>query len=99
MEDQIQQARDIYDEAVLNFKPKAVVMMLSGGDDSMACYHVAKEAGINFNFVIHGNTRTGIKETTDFVVSEMGRMNERLLIADAGDAYVNYEGRVVIGRS
>jgi 3'-phosphoadenosine 5'-phosphosulfate sulfotransferase (PAPS reductase)/FAD synthetase len=54
---------------------------------------VAKELGIKFDAVIFGNTRTGINDTTDFVIQEVGRNNDRLIIADAGDSYVKYVTR------
>lgn len=83
-------SREIYAKALLDFKPKAVVLMFSGGDDSLTTYHVAKELGIKFDYVIHGNTRTGIEETSQFAANEVERMGDRYLVADAGDAYVNY---------
>lgn len=90
MNDLILYSKEVFDKAVLDFKPKAVVMMLSGGDDSMAAYHVAKELGINFDLVIHGNTRTGIKETTEFAIKEVERNNDKMVIADAGSSYEDY---------
>ena len=46
VEDKIKESKDIYDKAVADFKPKAIVLMFSGGDDSLTTYHVAKELGI-----------------------------------------------------
>lgn len=86
----MEKSREIYDKAVADYKPMAIVMMFSGGDDSLACYHVAKSIGIKFDFVIHGNTRTGISDTTDFAIQEADRLGDKLLIADAGNSYVNY---------
>ncbi len=90
MHDLIRQSKEIYDKAVKDYKPKAIVLMFSGGDDSMATYHVCNELGIKFDYVIHGHTRTGVQETFDFVKKEVDRNNDKLLIADAGDSYVNY---------
>lgn len=90
MEDLIKDSREIVDKAILDFKPQAIVMMFSGGDDSLTAYHVAKELGIKLDFVIHGNTRTGIKNTTDFAINEAERNKDKLLIADAGDTYEKY---------
>lgn len=81
-------SKEIYDRAIVDFKPKAIVLMLSGGDDSMTTKYVAKELGIKFDFVIHGNTRTGIPETTDFVRKESE--NDNYLEADAGSSYIDY---------
>lgn len=83
-------SKEIYDKAMADYKPKAKVLMLSGGDDSLTSYHVARELGIKFDFVIHGNTRTGIPEATDFARSEVSRLGDNYLEADAGDSYINY---------
>lgn len=64
----LESSREIIERAIKDFKPKAIVIMLSGGDDSMAVYNVVRELGIKYDFVIHGVTGTGIKETQDFVV-------------------------------
>jgi len=63
---------------------------LSGGDDSTTAYHVAKQLGVKFDSVIHGRTGTGIKETTDFAIKQVEDNNDRLIIADSGDAYEKY---------
>lgn len=84
------ESKEIFDKAVADFKPHVTVLMFSGGDDSLTTYHVSRELGIKFDFVIHGNTRTGIKETTDFVIRETERNGDKLLLADAGDAYERY---------
>jgi 3'-phosphoadenosine 5'-phosphosulfate sulfotransferase (PAPS reductase)/FAD synthetase len=83
-------SKEIFDKAVLEYKPKAIVMMFSGGDDSLTAYHVAKEIGIKFDFVIHGNTRTGIEETTLFARKKVEEMGDRYIEADAGSSYVDY---------
>ncbi len=83
-------SREIVQKAIIDFKPKAIVMMFSGGDDSLTAYHVAKELSVKIDYVIHGNTRTGIQETTKFSIREVDRIGDKLLIADAGEAYVNY---------
>lgn len=81
-------SKEIYERAISEFNPAATVLMLSGGDDSLTVYHVAKELGIKIDFVIHGNTRTGIQETTDFARKIAEKDN--YLEADAGDSYINY---------
>jgi len=83
-------SKQIIDFAISEYKPKAIVMMVSGGDDSITAYNVAKQLGIKIDFVIHGNTRTGIEQTTDFTIKAVEQMNDRLLIADAGNAYEKY---------
>lgn len=81
---------EIYKKAIIDFEPEAVVLMFSGGDDSLTTYQVAKELGIKFDYVIHGNTRTGIQETTDFARKKVEEMKDNYLEADAGQSYVNY---------
>lgn len=90
MEDLIQSSRDIYLTAIELYKPKAIVMMLSGGDDSMAAYHVARQIGVKFDAVIHGNTRTGIADTTEFVRKQVERNGDVYIEADAGTSYEDY---------
>lgn len=80
----------IVQKAIADFKPKAIVMMLSGGDDSTTAYAVARELGVKFDAVIHGNTRTGIKDTSIFAARQVDKYRDHLIIADAGDAYENY---------
>jgi 3''-phosphoadenosine 5''-phosphosulfate sulfotransferase (PAPS reductase)/FAD synthetase and related enzymes len=83
-------SKEIYDKAVADFKPKATVLMFSGGDDSLTAYEVGRELGIKFDFVIHGNTRTGIEETTLFARETVEKMGDRYIEADAGDSYIDY---------
>lgn len=90
MDELIIGSKEIYEKAIADFKPKAMVLMFSGGDDSLTTYHVAKELGIKFDFVIHGNTRTGIEETTEFARKKVEQMGDRYLEADAKDAYEKY---------
>jgi|HubBroStandDraft_4_1064222.scaffolds.fasta_scaffold165064_3 3'-phosphoadenosine 5'-phosphosulfate sulfotransferase (PAPS reductase)/FAD synthetase len=93
MEHLLKQSKEIYDKAVADFKPMATVMMFSGGDDSLTTYHVARELDIKFDFVIHGNTRTGIPETTEFARKTTLDLKDRYLEADAGDSYLKYLNR------
>lgn len=68
IEDKLEASLNIYKEAVRLYKPKATIVMFSGGDDSLTTLYAAKELGIPFDYIIHGNTGTGIKETHDFVL-------------------------------
>jgi 3'-phosphoadenosine 5'-phosphosulfate sulfotransferase (PAPS reductase)/FAD synthetase len=88
--DLLESSKEIFQKALKDFQPKAIVMMLSGGDDSTTTYAVARELGIKFDAVIHGNTRTGIKETTEFAARQVEQQGDNLIIADAGDAYEKY---------
>lgn len=77
-------------KAVGEYKPFAIIMMFSGGDDSLATYNILKEIGVKPDFVIHGRTGTGLTETTKFAVSQIEKNKDKLLLADAGNAYENY---------
>lgn len=90
MNDQLKQSLEIYNEAMITFKPFAVIAMVSGGDDSMLLKYVLKELGIEVDFVMHGVTGTGIAETTDFVRQVVANSGDRYLEANAGDAYLKY---------
>lgn len=83
-------SKEIMDRAIQEFKPKAMVLMLSGGDDSLTAFAVAKELGYKFDMVVHGNTRTGIEQTTNFVVKFTADQKQKLIIADAGTSYEDY---------
>ncbi|WP_162918495.1 phosphoadenosine phosphosulfate reductase domain-containing protein [Taklimakanibacter deserti] len=63
--------------------------MVSGGKDSAASHQVARELGVKIDAVIHGNTRCGIPETSQFVRDTYGAMGE-FIEADAGTAYEAY---------
>lgn len=83
-------SREILQNAIEKFKPYAIVSMFSGGDDSLTAYHVLRELGCNPDYIVHGNTRTGIQQTTEFVRQFSRDEGIPLLEADAGTAYENY---------
>lgn len=76
-------------EAIDQFSPTHIVSMVSGGKDSAASDQVARELETKIDLVMHGNTRTGIKQTSDFVRSTYGLMGD-FVEADAGTAYEAY---------
>lgn len=76
-------------QAVAEFAPTHIVSMVSGGKDSAASDAVARELGVRADFVLHGNTRCGIPETTDFVRRTYGALGD-YAEADAGTAYEDY---------
>lgn len=90
MEDALLQSMEIYHEAMMTFKPFAVIAMVSGGDDSLLLHHVIKRLGIEVDFVMHGVTGTGVKQTTDFVRDLVANSGTKYLEANAGDAYLKY---------
>ncbi len=76
-------------QAIADFNPTHIVSMVSGGKDSAASDQIARELGIKIDMVIHGNTRCGIPETTEFVRDVYGKLGE-YVEADAGTAYEDY---------
>lgn len=78
------------ESAIANYQPTHIVAMVSGGRDSAAAYTIAEEMGLPIDLILHGNTRTGIPETTQFVTDHYGNKRQDFAIADAGDAYERY---------
>ena len=76
-------------EAIETFNPTHIVSMVSGGKDSAASDQVARELGAKIDLVMHGNTRCGIPETTEFVRDIYGKLGD-YAEADAGTAYEDY---------
>lgn len=66
------------------------VAMISGGDDSLTAYYVAKEIGIKFDAIMHGVTGTGVKQTTEFVRDFAASEGVPYVEASAGDAFEKY---------
>jgi 3'-phosphoadenosine 5'-phosphosulfate sulfotransferase (PAPS reductase)/FAD synthetase len=79
----------ILKDAIEKFNPTHFVSMVSGGKDSAASDQVARELGVKIDFVIHGNTRCGIPETSRFVRETYGKLGD-FVEADAGTAYEDY---------
>ncbi len=86
----IQSSADIISNAVDLIKPDYIVSMVSGGKDSAASHEIAKCLGLKIDLIIHGYTRTGIPQTTQFVKDHYGNQGPDLAIADAGSAYEDY---------
>jgi 3'-phosphoadenosine 5'-phosphosulfate sulfotransferase (PAPS reductase)/FAD synthetase len=76
-------------QAMEEFRPTHIVSMVSGGKDSAASDQIARELGVKIDFVMHGNTRCGIPQTSEFVRDHYGSLGE-YVEADAGDAYESY---------
>lgn len=77
-------------DALDQFKPTHIVSMVSGGKDSACSHAVAQELSAKVDLIIHGNTRCGIPETSQFVESLYGSMGPDFAVADAGPAYEDY---------
>lgn len=86
----LEQSVAILRDAIDAVQPHYIVSMVSGGKDSAASHAVAVELGVKVDLVIHGNTRTGIPETTNFVEHQYGRGPWGFAVADAGTAYEDY---------
>ena len=89
MNSPLNKSANILSEAIERFSPTHIVSMVSGGKDSAASDQVARELGVKIDFVMHGNTRCGIPETTQFVRHNYSRLGD-LVEADAGTAYEDY---------
>lgn len=85
----IAESAAILKAAMAEFKPTHIVSMVSGGKDSAASDQVARELGVKIDLVMHGNTRCGIPETSEFVRETYGALGE-YAEADAGTAYEDY---------
>lgn len=86
----IESSREIVNRAIAEYKPYAIGLMLSGGDDSMTALHVSHELGVKLDFIMHGVTGTGIKETHDFVLSVVSKEKAQYIEAHAGTTYEDY---------
>jgi 3'-phosphoadenosine 5'-phosphosulfate sulfotransferase (PAPS reductase)/FAD synthetase len=86
----LQKSRQIYLDAVSMFNPTHIVSMVSGGRDSACSHAVAVELGIPVDLIIHGRTRCGIPQTSEFVVDYYGSMPTDFVVSDAGTAYEDY---------
>lgn len=90
IEGKIADSADIVRRAVAEFNPTHIVSMVSGGKDSAASDQVARELGLKIDLVVHGNTRCGIPETSEFVRDHYGNLGSDFVEADAGTAYEDY---------
>lgn len=84
--------KQIIEEALQKYKPKKILLLFSGGHDSLCATHYAANylSGLNIPFeVYHGNTGIGIKETRQFVYSTCKRFGWKLYEGhpDPGDTY------------
>lgn len=86
-------SQEIIDQAIADYQPYAIVMMFSGGDDSLTTYHVARALDIPITHFLHGVTGTGIPQTTEFA-RQIGEQSKLIYIeANAGKAYEEYVWR------
>jgi 3'-phosphoadenosine 5'-phosphosulfate sulfotransferase (PAPS reductase)/FAD synthetase len=88
-----EESREIVSKAIIDVKPYAICLMLSGGDDSITALKVALMMGVKIDFVIHGVTGTGLPEVQKYVKSVCDQLGMRLIYADAGTAFEDYVKR------
>lgn len=90
IESQIKRSKEIYARAVLDYKPYATVLMLSGGRDSVSALVMCQILGIKPDYVIHGITGTGLKEVLDYVKYLDNCTGFKFHYANAGNSYQEY---------
>lgn len=90
LQDKIESSEEIVSRAIAEYNPYAIVVMFSGGDDSLTAYHITRYLGIPATHFLHGVTNTGIVETTDFARMIGEQSGLRYIEANAGDSYENY---------
>ena len=88
-----EESKAIVCKAIIDFNPYAIILMLSGGDDSITALQVALMLGVKIDFVMHGVTGTGLPEVKEYVRKVCIEQNMKLIEADAGTAYVDYVRR------
>lgn len=88
--ERFEESRDIVGKAVNDIQPYAVVLMLSGGDDSITSLVAALMMGVKIDFIIHGITGTGLPECRQYVGEVAAKYNIPIIYADAGTAYEDY---------
>lgn len=93
LDDLILQSKDIVMEAILRYNPYAIVLMLSGGDDSITALHTALMLGIRIDAIIHGVTGTGLKAVRKYCQETAEKHKIKFIAADAGKAYEEYVDR------
>lgn len=88
LDDTIRQSKEIFEKAVADFQPSAIVVMLSGGDDSLTVLALCEILKIKYDRIIHAITGTGLPEAQMFI-EEIGK-GKPLVFADSGTAYQDY---------
>ncbi|MEM9846287.1 MAG: phosphoadenosine phosphosulfate reductase family protein [Bacteroidota bacterium] len=89
----IEQSKSIITKAIQDFKPYKIVIMISGGDDSLTVLALCKYLGIKVDYLIHANTGTGLPQATDFVRKIAEISNIAYLEGQAQRDYINYVTR------
>lgn len=92
-QNKLDQSKKIMQDAIKRFDPYAIVMAISGGDDSLSAYYALRESGYKPNYILHVNTRTGVQQTSKFVYEFAQKEGIAILYQDAGSTYEDYVRR------
>lgn len=84
------ESAEIVNKAIIDTDPYAIVLMLSGGDDSITALQVALLIGLKIDFIIHGVTGTGLPAVRQYVQQVADRVGIKIIYADAGNAFEEY---------
>lgn len=87
------ESKEIVEQALKETDAHAIGLMLSGGDDSITALLVARMLGVKLDFIMHGNTGTGLKDVIKYVHQVASDANIPLYVADAGTAFEDYVKR------
>jgi 3'-phosphoadenosine 5'-phosphosulfate sulfotransferase (PAPS reductase)/FAD synthetase len=87
------ESKEIVQKAIVDLKPYAIGLMLSGGTDSITALQVAIMLGVPIDFIMHGVTGTGLKDCRKYVHQVAERTGIKLIEANAGNAFENYVKR------
>lgn len=87
MDQLLSRSREIIEQAIRDYQPYAIVMMFSGGNDSLTAYNVARALDVPLTHFLHGITGTGIPETTQFCRQIGEKSGLSYIEANAGKAF------------
>jgi 3'-phosphoadenosine 5'-phosphosulfate sulfotransferase (PAPS reductase)/FAD synthetase len=87
---ELDRSKEIIEQAIAQYNPYAVCLLMSGGKDSMAAYQITKSLDVKIDFIVHVNTRTGIQETTQFTRDFAASEGIRYIEGNAGSSYEDY---------
>lgn len=90
LQTKIEMSQEIISRAITEYNPYAIVVMFSGGDDSLTAYHLSRHLNIPATHFLHGVTNTGIVETTDFARMTGEQSGLKYIEANAGNAFDDY---------
>lgn len=86
LKDALESSREIISKALKDNPCYKIIVLVSGGDDSLTALQVARYLNVPIDYILHGKTGTGVKEVFDFVQA-LPTNSEELIIADAKDKY------------